>query len=135
MKALVVEDDFTSRKILVNTLTKEQDECDVAVTGEEALRAIHSALSSNEPYQLICLDVMLPDMTGIDVLQTLRNMEEQFGIFALNGAKVIMTTGRDDSEAVLSAFKAGCEAYLIKPFGRTEFLNKVEGLVKSRGTK
>lgn len=135
MKALVVEDDFTSRKVLVNTLTKKQDECDVAVTGEEALRAIHSALSSNEPYQLICLDVMLPDMTGIDVLQTLRTMEEQFGIFALKGAKVIMTTGRDDSAAVLSAFKAGCEAYLIKPFSRGEFLDKVEELVKECGTK
>jgi two-component system chemotaxis response regulator CheY len=130
MKALIVEDDLVTRTVLLRTLSS-QGTCDVAVNGEEALQAMHLAVTTNEPYQIICLDVMLPDMSGLEVLHALRATEELHGIFALDGVKVIMTTSREDSATILSAFKAGCEAYLIKPFARKDLLAAVDNLLKA----
>jgi two-component system chemotaxis response regulator CheY len=130
MKTLIVEDDLVTRTVLLRTLSS-QGTCDVAVNGEEALEAMHLAITTNDPYQVICLDVMLPDMSGLEVLQAIRAAEERHGIFALDGVKVIMTTSREDSATILSAFKAGCEAYLIKPFPRNDLLAAVEKLLKA----
>ena len=130
MKFLIVEDDLVTRTVLLRTL-RQKGICDVAVNGEEALLAMHLAITSNDPYQVICLDIMLPDSSGLDVLRALRKTEEQNGILGLDGVKVIMTTSREDSSSILSAFNAGCEAYLVKPFARKDLLAAVENLAKS----
>jgi len=89
---------------------------------------VNDALGAGEPYIVVCLDVMLPDKSGVEVLKSIRAIEEECGIFGLAGAKVIMTTSREDSGTVLSAFNAGCEVYLIKPFSRAELLSTISSL-------
>jgi len=71
MKTLVVEDDFTSR-LLLQTILKAYGECHVAADGTEALAAFLEAERTEQPYQLICLDIMMPDLDGKEVLRSIR---------------------------------------------------------------
>lgn len=117
IRSLVVEDEFSSRRILQHLLS-EHGECHIAVSGHEALRVFKVALESEQPYQLVCLDIMLPKGDGHAVLRQLRTIERASGIESGRGARVIMTTGLSDSASVMGAFKAGCESYLVKPVDR-----------------
>ncbi|MCB0330011.1 MAG: response regulator [Bdellovibrionales bacterium] len=127
MRSLVVEDDFVSRRLLQRILSAF-GESDVAVNGEEALAAFESALSDNQPYEVICLDINLPGLDGQEVLKAIRARERELGIEGLDGVKIIMTTGRDDKESILTAFREGCEAYIKKPFSRGDIISKLGDL-------
>ena len=76
MRILIVEDDFASRKFMMNFMSAYGD-CDGTVDGMEAVEAYMMALEDEQPYDLICLDVMMPVMDGYQVLNTIRNMEKQ----------------------------------------------------------
>lgn len=134
MKILIVEDDFISRKILHKVLS-DYGECDVAVDGEEALAAISQALDSKEPYKLVCLDIMLPNIDGQEVLRRLRKMEADRGI-ALgdteHGMSVVMTTSLEEPKHFMQSMRSGCEGYVPKPIDRQRLLKTLReiGLVK-----
>ncbi len=120
MRILLAEDDFVSRKFMDKQLSK-YGECDVVVDGEEAVEAFMMALEDGEPYDLACLDVMMPVMDGYQVLRTIRNIEAQRGIPKENCIKIIMTTALKDERNVRMAFKLGCEAYAGKPIDVEKF--------------
>ena len=118
MKSLIVEDEFVSRAILLEFLAP-YGPCNVAVNGEEAIAAVEHSLASGAPYDLICLDIMMPGCcNGTDVLAAVRDLESGAGVMLGDGAKVFMTTAMDDSEHVMASFRASCDAYLIKPIKR-----------------
>lgn len=127
MKILIVEDDFTTRKLMVAYLSK-QAECDVASNGKEAVEAFRCALDENDPYDLLCLDIAMPEMDGQEALQHIRKIEEENNIKGLDGVKVIMTTALGDKTNILSAFGTGCEAYIVKPVGRDKLFAEIEKL-------
>jgi two-component system chemotaxis response regulator CheY len=132
MKTLIVEDDFLSRSLL-STLLSEYGVCHVAVNGQEALNAVERGLVENDPYDLICLDIMMPVMDGQQALQKIRKLEEEHGIGGLDTAKVIMVTAADDSKNIMRAFRQGqCEAYLTKPLDREKLITHIRdlGLIK-----
>ena len=132
MKALVVEDDFTSSKILQRLLVSNF-ETDVAIDGVEAIDAFKSAHDNNAHYDVIFLDIMMPKKDGHQVLKDIRSYEEQNNIDSDHAAKIIMTTALDDSKNVLSAFKSGCEGYIVKPYNKQKIFEKLEelGLIES----
>ena len=122
MKTLIVEDDFLARALL-STLLSEYGICHVAVNGKEALDAIKCAFDENDPYDLICLDIMMPVMNGQEALLELRKMEMERGIKGQDTTKVIMITAIDDSKNIMKAFRQGqCEAYLTKPLDRNKLV-------------
>lgn len=127
MKCLIVEDDFTARKLLQIYLSDYGD-CFIAVNGKEAVEAVQDALQEGQPYDLICLDIMMPKMNGHDALKAIRQMEQEYGIGGLDCAKVIMTTALDDSEDIKDAFREGCDAYIVKPIRKQELLEEMEKL-------
>ena len=127
MKALVVEDEFSSRKILQKFL-KSLGEVDVATDGHEAIEAIETSIKDGAPYQLICLDIMIPDISGLEVITKIREIEAANGIHGLDGTKIIMTSARNDKETILSCFKKGCEAYLIKPISKSKLDDQLKNL-------
>jgi two-component system chemotaxis response regulator CheY len=128
MKTLIVEDDFLARSLL-STLLSEFGVCHVAVNGKEALAAIERAFAEKEPYDLVCLDIMMPVLDGQSTLLELRKAEAQRGIHGVNTTKVIMVTAIDDSQNIMMAFRQGqCEAYLTKPLDRTKLLGHVRDL-------
>lgn len=120
MKILMAEDDFASRKFMDNYLSK-YGECDVTVDGEEAVDAFMMALEDGEPYDLVCLDVMMPVLDGYQVLKAIRDIEMQRGIPKEERVKVIMTTALNEERNVKMAFELGCEAYSGKPIDVEKF--------------
>lgn len=117
MKALIVEDDITCRMVL-QRLLESFGTCDVAVDGQEGVTFFSMALESSSPYDLVCLDIMMPNMDGHGVLTQIRKMEEEAGIFGLEGVKVIMTTALSDAKTILKAFNEQCEAFIVKPIDK-----------------
>jgi two-component system chemotaxis response regulator CheY len=127
MKTLIVEDDFTSR-LLLQELLKSYGPSHVAVNGREAVEAVRLALEAGEPYDLICLDIMMPEMDGQAALREIRAMEEDRGILSSQGVKVIMTTALEDVKNVFNAFKGLCDAYLFKPIEKKKLIEELKKL-------
>ncbi|MBD3319970.1 MAG: response regulator [Chitinivibrionales bacterium] len=127
MKMLVVEDDFNSRKMLQNML-HHYGECDVAVNGKEAVRAVKTAWNEKRPYKIVFLDIMLPEMDGQEVLKKLRELEEEKGVGGSDCMKIIMTTALDDKQNIMEAFRHQCEGYLVKPLTGEKLQQQLEEL-------
>ncbi len=124
MKVLIVEDDFVSRKF-IQKLLSPYAECDIAVNGKEALEAFIREKNEGTPYNLICLDLMMPEINGLDTLKQIRKIESDWGLDSHEGVKVIITTALGDKEHILKAFKQGCEAYLVKPLNPDKLLASI----------
>ena len=114
MKTLIVEDDFTSR-LLLQSLLSSHGECHTVANGYEAIKAFGLATDHGTPYDLVCMDIMMPGMTGQETVRSLRSMEEDRQIASHLSAKIIMTTGLSRPKDVSESFKSLCDAYLTKP--------------------
>ncbi|HPY37169.1 MAG TPA: response regulator, partial [Clostridia bacterium] len=109
MRILIAEDDFVSRSFL-NKLLSKYGECDIVVDGVETLDAFLMALKENDPYKLICLDIMMPKADGVKALKAIRELEEQYEVKEEDRAKIIMITALAEAQIVQTAFEYGCEA-------------------------
>ena len=131
MKTLIVEDDFTSR-LLLQELLKSYGPSHIAVNGREAVEAVRVALAADDPYDLICLDIMMPEMDGQEALRQIRGEEESMGIVSSDGAKIVMTTALGDMKNITAAYLSLCDAYLTKPIEKAKLLEELGklGLIK-----
>jgi two-component system chemotaxis response regulator CheY len=128
MRVLIVEDDFTSRKLLQKILSP-YGEADIAVNGQEAVEAFEDALKENNPYDLVCMDIMMPEMDGQEALKKIREIEKSNGVSSTEEVKVIMTTALDDPKNVVEAYyKGGATSYVPKPIDRQLFLQLLRNL-------
>mgnify|MGYP001440927456 CR=1 FL=1 len=128
MKTLVVEDDFTSRLVLQKMLSP-YGQCDVAVNGLEAVQAFDIAMNEQKPYDLICLDIMMPEMDGKEALKIIREKEKELNISPKDETKIIMVTALDTAHEVIEAYyKGGCTSYLVKPIERKKILKAITEL-------
>ena len=114
MRILIAEDDFASRKFLYKFLSS-YGECDMTIDGSETLEAFSLAYEEGVPYELVCLDIMMPKMDGIKVLKAIREVEQGLGISEKERVKIIMTTALNDVKNVYDSFETGCQAYASKP--------------------
>ncbi len=126
MKILIVEDETTSRLVLLKTLA-QYGKCHYAVNGIEALELFNTAFEKNELYDLICLDIMIPDMDGKMILREIRKIEKRAGITKPDEVKIIMTTGIEDPKTVVETYNEGASAYLAKPIKVEELLEEIRG--------
>ena len=115
MRILIVDDEFVSRK-KAQKIMSEYGECDITINGTEALDAFHLAQEEGKPYDLVTMDILMPDMDGIEALKKIREWEESRNIQLGKGVKVMMLTASKASDSVLSSFNEGSEAYIVKPF-------------------
>jgi len=116
MRILVVEDEPKTGDYLRKGLTESGYVVDLARTGREGL-----FLASEESYDLIMLDVMLPGMNGWQVIQELRKTRE---------TPVLFLTARDDIEDRVRGLELGADDYLVKPFAFAELLARVRTLLR-----
>jgi len=117
MKALVVDDSLTIRRIIIKALgVIGVSETAEATDGTEAL----AALNGNS-FDVILLDWNMPKMTGIDALKAIR----QGG----NKTPVIMVTTEAEKSRVIEAIKSGANDYLIKPFSADQLAEKVKTVI------
>jgi two-component system, chemotaxis family, chemotaxis protein CheY len=131
MRILIVEDDFTSRLILQEVL-KAYGTVHVAVNGIEAVEAMRLAMTTGEYYDIICMDIMMPEMDGQSALKQIREMERQAGISGHNRVKIVMTTALGDSDNVTRAIREHCDGYLVKPYNKALILEHLRkfGVIK-----
>ena len=127
MKTLIVEDDFTNR-LLLQEFIKIYGLPHIAINGKEAVKAVRQALDTNEPYDLICMDIMMPEMDGQQALKKIRAMEEERGISSTNGSKIVMTTALGDMKNACNAFNSLSDAYLIKPIDKARLIETLHRL-------
>jgi two-component system chemotaxis response regulator CheY len=128
MKTLIVEDDFTNR-LLLQEILGEYGPVHIAVNGQEALEAHLASLEAGQPYNLICLDIMLPGgMDGQQALREIRAMEEDRKILSTMGVKIIMITALDDFQNKISAFSGLCDHYMTKPIYKARLLEELKAL-------
>ncbi len=114
MITLIAEDDSTSR-LLLQGMLRGYGTANVAINGQEAVDAVRSALDDNQPYDLICLDILMPEMDGQEALTKIRELEHSHGVAAGDEARVLMTSALSDKDNVLKAFYEQCDGYLVKP--------------------
>ena len=127
MKILIAEDDLASRRFLSKFLA-QYGEVDLVVDGLEALDAYLMAIKEKAPYDLICLDVMMPKVDGVKVLKAIRDFETKQGVVSEQRVKVIMTTALAETDYVNQAFEIGCEAYAAKPIDTNKLIEVIKKL-------
>jgi len=127
MKILIAEDDYVSRKFLLKFLSQYGD-CDVTVDGMEAIEVFLMALEDKQYYDLICLDIMMPEVDGIKALKTIRKLELERSIPEDKKSKIIMTTALNSTDEVLDSFDSGSEAYAVKPIDTDKLIDVMSKL-------
>jgi two-component system chemotaxis response regulator CheY len=124
MKILIAEDDFTARKLL-NMQLSPLGEVDIAANGNEAIMAVKMAFKNNQPYDFICLDILMPEVDGIMALKKIRQLEAQKGLNPEKRSKIIMTSAVSDKKYVVAAVQANCDGYLVKPIKRDRLFDEI----------
>jgi two-component system, chemotaxis family, chemotaxis protein CheY len=124
VKTLIVEDEFTSRALLREIL-KRYGVPQIAMNGKEAVEAVHSALQAGEPFDLICLDIVMPEMNGHEALKRIRQLEAEAGIEVEKRTRVIMTTALADRGNVIEAIQGQCDYFLVKPIDSRALLEEL----------
>ena len=124
MKALIVEDDFIARRMLKDILSPYAD-CDIVVDGEEAVQAFRLAWEEKAPYDLICLDIMMPNIDGYEALRQIRDMEKDIGIRGSDEVRIIVVTALDDPKTVVRLYKAGATSYTVKPVDKSKLIKEI----------
>jgi two-component system chemotaxis response regulator CheY len=104
-------------------------DCDITIDGEEAVEAFKMALEDDEPYDLLCLDIMMPALDGYQVLKTIREIEKENNVSEAQAVKIIMTTALNAERNIKAAFDMGCTVYCAKPID----LDKFEEVLKKIG--
>ncbi len=130
MRALIVEDEFLSRKVLRSFLMSLFD-VEIVVNGKEAVDAFRMGHEENHPYDLILMDIMMPEVDGIEALQKIRELENERNWRPR--VNVIMTTALDDPQTVLKTFYDGeASGYIVKPVAKEKLYRELEklGLLK-----
>lgn len=133
MKILIAEDDVMTRAILQEMLSEVGTTRGVE-NGREAVEVFARALEEKDPFDLVCLDIMMPELDGQKTLMQIRKIEEDLKILPDLQVKVIMITALNDPDNMMKAYVQGrCEAYLTKPIKMDKLLEQIRklGLVVS----
>jgi DNA-binding response OmpR family regulator len=125
MRVLVVEDEVDLARALAIGMRRDGYAVDTALTGGEALDKLTST-----PYDIICLDLNLPDMDGREVCRHVRSAHHQ--IDGTDRPRVIMLTARDALEDRVAGLDDGADDYLVKPFALPELLARLRALSRRR---
>jgi two-component system chemotaxis response regulator CheY len=120
MRILIVEDDPVSSMYLAKCL-EAVGEIQTAGDGEAGLEAVRAAFLGKSPFDLICLDIMMPLLDGQAVLKGIRALEVQHRVPSGKEAKIIMTTALGDQHNLVEAVPM-CDAYLTKPVNRADLM-------------
>lgn len=119
MRILIVEDEKSLASEIKQFLEKEEYNCDIAHTGNDA-----SELIAVNPYDFILLDIGLPDYNGLDLIKEAKNYNSE--------AYFIVITARGELEDKIKGFDLGADDYLPKPFSLLELLSRIQAITRRK---
>lgn len=120
-KILVVDDEWNMRNLIKIYLEKEGFQVDEARGGHEAIQ-----MARQNPYELLVLDIMLPDIDGWEVCSTIRQMKQM---------PILMLTARNDVQDRVRGLNLGADDYLVKPFAPEELVARINALLRREKVK
>ena len=135
MKTLIVDDERVSRTKL-KLIMENFGQCEAVELGKDALAVFHHAHFINKPFNLIMLDIILPEMDGIMILSEIRRAEKYLNIPKSQQAIILMVTSYGDKDRIVACAQSGCDDYIVKPFNDDiirQKLNKL-GLIDPQPT-
>ncbi|MBS1718072.1 MAG: diguanylate cyclase [Armatimonadetes bacterium] len=113
-RVLVVEDDPVAAKVVQRLLKEQGIDCDLAINGSQALE-----MYCKHRYRLVVSDWMMPEMSGVELCEALRNAETSY-------TYIILCTSKNDRSDRLEAYDAGVDEFLTKPLDREELLGRLK---------
>lgn len=119
MRILVVEDDVSLNRLITEKLKKEHYTVDSCFMGDEAVAFIDGA-----EYDLAILDIMLPKVSGLEILSHIRSSQKQIS--------VLLLTAKDSTEDKVRGLDLGADDYMAKPFAFEELLARVRVLIRRK---
>jgi DNA-binding response OmpR family regulator len=125
VRILVVEDERDLARAIAEGVRRDGYAVDIALDGADALDRVASV-----PYDIICLDLNLPDMDGVDVCR--RIQEDNARIDASDPPRVLMLTARDTLADRVGGLDAGADDFMVKPFALDELLARLRALSRRR---
>lgn len=126
LQFLIADDDRICQVVLKGMLGSFGT-CTISSDGRMALDVFERhLLETGQTYDLVCLDVMMPYMNGVDVLTEIRRIEHNHHIYGSHGAKIMMTTALSEIDQVFFAFRQQCDAYVVKPITKSKILYQLQ---------
>lgn len=125
MKILIVDDEEFICEILTEFLS-EYGEATTVMEGSKAFQTYKDARDSNDPFGLIYLDVMMPDISGLDVLKQIQ--ENEAGVSDEEKTKIIVITSSYDPDNFFEAYRGGCQVFMTKPIRQNIIKEKLAQL-------
>ena len=102
--------------------------CDAVSNGKEGIERYMKSRMDTKPYDVIFLDIMMPEMNGQETLRKIREWEKKENINGSDAVKVIMLTALDDKNNIMEAFRSQCEGYMVKPIDRKKIIAQLQSL-------
>lgn len=128
MKILIAEDDRINGKVLIK-MTAKYGNADLVENGQEAVDRFLQAHADQKPYDLILMDIMMPEIDGLHAVRIIREKEAELKIPQSGRVKIIMTTTLSDPRTVIKAlYESDANSYLTKPIGVTELADALQAL-------
>ncbi len=121
-KILIVDDEEIGRTVMEEMFSRYGQLKSVA-TGKDALRVYEKELDKNNKFDLVLLDISLEDISGLDVLKFIKDIESSKGNAKEVNTVVVMVTAHSEKDIVIDSIRSGCKAYLIKPL-KQEIVDK-----------
>lgn len=127
MRILVAEDDVANRRFLMKLLEKQGDVTTVE-DGMAAVDAYVGAINRGTPFDLVCMDIMMPRIDGYKALEAIRAAERKLGVNPATRSKVIMISALDEVGLTSEHICSDYDAYICKPIEIEKFLELVKKL-------
>jgi two-component system, chemotaxis family, chemotaxis protein CheY len=133
IRSLVVDDEFVSLTKMT-TILSSYGQSDAATHGEQAYKLFTEAIAENKAYDLITIDIGLPGINGLELLQKIHEYEQ---VMMVNPARKVMVTVDSEYKTVVKAARSRCNAFLVKPIKKKVFIDKLEeiGAIGKKKTK
>jgi len=117
LRCLIVDDDVITGRLLKN-MVSEYGACDEVGTGKKAIDSFKRAWDEGNPYDLVFLDIMMPEMDGQMALRAMREYESTRADIGEKSCRIIIMTVSREPHDVVEAYKNQCDGFMTKPIAK-----------------
>lgn len=129
MLKILLVDDSKSAQLKTFSIFSKYGKCDQAFNGRKAIDLYKAALEASAPYDLIVMDIVMPQMDGFAAVKEIRNIQKEKKIPDEKKAKIIMLTSKADPDCLMKAhFALGVTTYVTKPFADKTLIEAMSNL-------